>query len=129
MKNISNFQKCERANFYRLGKHYTNLKYSKVLFFSLVTKMDLLLVLSTEMIFIGNIYFDVADSGMSPVPNIWEPWFSMNSCHVQLYTPFYEHSPLPYSPTLLWGNPSSVLTCKNVIFHPQGFTCSLPYWL
>lgn len=34
MKNIRNFQKCERANFYRRGKHYTNLKYSKVLFFS-----------------------------------------------------------------------------------------------
>lgn len=32
--------------------------------------MDILLVLSTEMIFIGIIYFDVADSGMSPVPNI-----------------------------------------------------------
>lgn len=98
-------------------------------YFSLVTKMDILLVLLTEMIFIGIINFDVADSGMSPVPNIWESWFSMNSCHVELYTPLYEHSPLSYSPTLLWGNPSSMLTCKNVIFHPQGFTCSLPYWL
>ena len=38
MKNISDFQKCERANFYGLGKHYTNLKslnkYSNVLCFS-----------------------------------------------------------------------------------------------
>lgn len=69
-------------------------------YFSLVTKMDILLIMSTEMIFIGHIYFDIANSGLSLVPIIWESWLSMNSSDVLLPTPLYEHCPFLYSPTL-----------------------------